>query len=325
MIHKNPDYSDDFHFLNERQRDNTFFLGGSKAPTAQKVTQEVDPTVKPFLERALEESQAIFETGGPDIFPDRLSVSPAPETLEGLEAASQLARGGAPLTEAAQQELLATIQGERLQENPALQGAISAATRGIGTQFAEQTLPAIQAGFSRAGRFGSGAQQEAVARAVAAQQAEVGDVASELAFRGFESERGRQFGAIGAAPQLEAAGGITAQRLATAGGARESLQQIELEEALQRFQFEQNRPSIALDDFISRIGGVGPLLGSTQSTVGGGRGIGAGNKVLGGLGGAATGLGLAGSLGSLGILGAAATGPVGIGLALAGALAGASQ
>ena len=112
--------------------------------------------------------------------------------------------GGATSTS---QDLLGqTIQGDFLQDNPFLQSQIEIAQR-TSLQGLEELLTRVLPGrFTQAGQFtqpeGTSAFDRAAAIATRGVAQANADIAGQLAFQGFESERGRQQEAAIALPQV---------------------------------------------------------------------------------------------------------------------------
>jgi hypothetical protein len=106
------------------------------------------------------------------------------------------------------------------------------------------------------GRYGSAAQgqqtgqaQDIFARALAEQ-------GGQLAYQSAEAERARQMAAVGAAPQMAAQDYADIQRLLSVGGAREAQSAAELQDAMNRFNFQQNLPQAKLSQFANLFSSV---------------------------------------------------------------------
>jgi hypothetical protein len=67
----------------------------------------------------------------------------------------------------------------------------------------------------------------------------------------YEAERARQQAAIGAAPGLAAQDYTDIAQLAQVGQAAEGYQQAALQDAIQRFNYQQQAPYAALQSFLS--------------------------------------------------------------------------
>lgn len=229
-----------------------------------------------------------------------------------------LAGGGAP--NAAAQFLLPTAQGQFLdfQNNPFFQNGVSAINDSVGSVF------------ERAGRTGSGANQASLARGV-----------GEFGANVFQNERANQLGAANslagifnqdvqnsfgaanllgqnAATQLDASrlaptlanqDFIDLQNLLNVGSARQNQEQINIQDALARFNFPFDNAIQAQNQLNTSAALLGPLLGGTRmsdSTQTQSSGI--GSQILGGLLTAGSLLGTGGLGGIFGAAGGAAGG-----------------
>jgi hypothetical protein len=167
--------------------------------------------------------------------------------------AQDRAMQGSPLTGAAQAETLATIQGKGV--NPFLAGALEQTNRLAGEDYL-RNIQKLQSGAASAGRYGSAAQgqltgqaQDVFARALAEQ-------GGQLAYNSAEAERARQMAAVGAAPQMAQADYADIQRLLSVGGAKEAQSSAELQDAMNRFNFQQNLPQAKLSQFANLFSSV---------------------------------------------------------------------
>tara|TARA_B100000212_G_C27320993_1_gene510125 strand:- start:742 stop:1203 length:462 start_codon:yes stop_codon:yes gene_type:complete len=92
----------------------------------------------------------------------------------------------------------------------------------------------VQSQFAKAGRYGSGANQQALASALAPAALQA------------------QQAAISQAPSIQNA---DLKQLAAVGDAREAMAQAELADQVARFNFEQNRDQQKLKDYMALVGG----------------------------------------------------------------------
>ena len=169
-----------------------------------------------------------------------------------------------------QAEIAKTAAGGYLDPttNPYLQQAYQRAAGDVTSSLASQ--------FAKAGRYGSGAMTETMGRSL-------GDIASQIYGGAYQQERARQLQAAGLAPSVaqavtglvsdpyqqerqrqlqtaQLAPGLSEQdyadisRLAQVGQTREGLQEAVLSDAMQRFQFEQQKPYTKLREYLASIG-----------------------------------------------------------------------
>lgn len=252
----------------------------SALPAGTNTMSRIDPALQPYLQMGLQRAQQLFLTGQqPQLFPGQMYVSPSEQTLAALSQQESIARGAQPALEQAQQAYQAslgqigqTAAGGFLQGSPMQQRAIEAATRPITQQFESQVLPGISSGFSRAGRYGSGAMQRAQAAATEAYGRALGDVGANIAYQDYTRERGLQQQAqlaqsalAQAAPSFFQASFLPAQALGQVGAAREAIAAQPLQEQIQRFQYGQQLPYQQLQGFLSSV--YGTPMGQSQAVV----------------------------------------------------------
>lgn len=204
--------------------------------------------------------------------------TPAMQYAEGLA-------GGVDLSEPMNM-MRQTAQGSFLGGSPGLEAAIERATR--------PAQSAAMSSLASRGRLGSGLGSQAVAQAV-------GDVAANISYQDYSRERqnqlaaqqnlsdlmraqygsalqgagflgdvyqqdyARRAGAAAAAPDLAALDYSDISRLAGVGQTREQQAQRGIEDAMARYQYEQNAPMTQLQNYQNLIAGF--PMGSTQTTL----------------------------------------------------------
>lgn len=252
----------------------------------------IDPRLVPFVEQGLGAAQNLFQTGQlqyrdpqtgemragyvPQYFGGQTFVGPSQYTQQAMELAAQRAQAGSPLVSQAQQSVqqlaagggpgAATAAGAYLGMNPFLQGTFEAAARPITSQF-QQQIQNIESQASRAGRYGSGAMGQLQSGAAESLAANLAGLGERLGFAGYQQERGLQEQALARqqaamlsaaqlAPGLAEQDYLGAQRLLQAGQLGEQYQQQELQDAINRFNFQQQAPFQALQQYLSYLGGV---------------------------------------------------------------------
>lgn len=287
----------------------------------------IDPTLRPYLELGLRRGeQLFFGDRQPTLYPGQMYVSPSQQTLQALQQQEQLSSQASPFLQQAGQSYLGAMgnlgqigSGAFLGGSPFRDAQIEAATRPIMQQFEQSTLPGLQSAFSKAGRYGSGAQAQAIGQATEATGRAIGDVSSQIAAADYARERqlmqqalGQQIGASQLGSQFFASQFLPSEQLAKVGMAREQIQSMPLQEAMTRYQFEQQLPYQQYQAFLSGVYGT-PMAGSQYASVpqvqrnvgagvlgGASLGAGIGQMIGGGFGGlssTAIGAGLGGLLG----------------------------
>ena len=133
----------------------------SKGSNPQNITTTVanEPSefVRPYLTEAVGQAQDLFQSTTPNYFPSQTYADFAPETTAALNLASARALNN-PLLGSSQTEINKILQGDYLTptSNPYLQDLYN--------QMAKNVTSGVQSQFTKAGRLGSAANQEVLAR-----------------------------------------------------------------------------------------------------------------------------------------------------------------
>jgi hypothetical protein len=235
-------------------------LFGQRERVQTNVTQ-LDPTLRPYVGYGLEEAKRLYQGFTPQYFPGQTYVGPSESTQAALLAQRNRAVQGSALNPAAQQQQLATIRGQYLGGNPFFEGAFQPAAMAATTQF-NRSIQDINSQSSRAGRYGSGAMGQLQGAAATTLANALTGTAGQLAYQNYATERARQEAAAMGAPGLAAADYSDIAQLAAAGQAQEAYQGQALQDAINRFNFQQNLPQQQLSNFLSAA------YGSPFNTVG---------------------------------------------------------
>jgi hypothetical protein len=212
----------------------------------------------------------INQAGQPSVTGDASGY--AANTLQGNTDnpyASMLNQGESGLT--------ATSQGAYLNSNPYLDQTFDSAAGKLGEQFSDTVMPNIGAQFGMSGGAGSALHQELAAKAGGQFTDSLSSLASDIYGGNYQQERARQdaasgnlmgtgaglygtgvqerMGAAGLAPTLDQAGYLPSQMMQDAGKKQEGYEGAELEDQINRFNFEQNAPLANLQDYMSMISG----------------------------------------------------------------------
>lgn len=207
--------------------------------------------------------------------------------------------------------------------NPYFNAAVQSAIRPVTQNFQEQVLPGINQGAQEAGQFGGSRQGIAQGLAARGYTDTIGDIATNMGnsayAQGLQAQQaagqlglgfaGQGLGALSSAGQLGSSlygTGLTgqgqsqalagsAQAALGAGGAlvnqigqqRTDMTQAQLNDQVNRWNYQQNLPYTMISDYLSMLNGA--QGGSTVAQQSGGS---SGNRMTGALGGAATGAAL---------------------------------
>jgi hypothetical protein len=246
------------------------FKGGGGGGGSSQTQNQLDPTVRPFVEYGLQEAKDLYQTTSPEYYAGQTYISPSAQTTSALNLAQQRALAGNPLLPAAQQQQQDVISGQYLNANPYFNQAIAGAGQAA-TQTYYDALNAATSGASRAGRYGSNVMQEQQNRAANTFANTLANKYGELAYGNYAAERARQEAAAAQAPTLAAADYADIQQLANVGKMGEQYQQTALQADIDRFNFEQNKPYQKLSAYLGAAYGAPTGTVSTTQSSGGGK------------------------------------------------------
>jgi hypothetical protein len=245
--------------------------GGSKGGGGTSETKnQLDPTIRPFVEYGLQEAKSLYQTDTPQYYGGQTFISPSAQTQQALEAAQNRALAGSPLLPAAQQQQQDVISGAYLQNNPYFNQALAGAAQGA-TQNYNDAIMAAQSNLSQAGRYGSNVGADIQNRAATTLANTLANKYGELAYSNFANERARQDAAAMNAPALAQADYSDIQQLMNVGKTAEDYQKTALQADIDRFNFEQNKPYQKLSAYLGAAYGAptGSVSTTTQSGGGG--------------------------------------------------------
>ena len=246
--------------------------GNSGGGTTQVTTNNSAPWAgsQPFLLDLMNKARQTFEGGtGQNYFPGSTVVPFSNQTNQALQMRENRANAGSPVTNAAQTLATQTLGGNFLDpaNNPAFR------------RMAEDITNRTNAQFSLAGRTGSPAHAESIARGITQGGAGL-----------YDAERARMMQALGMAGEVGALDLQNIDLMGQAGAQREALAAQQLQDLITRYGFTQTAPWDALRNYSGIVSGFGGLGGTGQTTQ---TGPGA-NRGLTALSGAASGAALGG-------------------------------
>ena len=244
--------------------------GGGGGKSTQTTQQQLDPTVRPFVEYGLQEAKGLYQTPGPAYYPYQTYVSPSAQTQQALQAAQNRATAGSPLVPAAQQQLQNTIQGQFLGNNPFLNQAMSGAASAA-TQAYQDAIQGTRSGAAKAGRYGSTAMFDQQSRAQQNLANALSQEAGRLMYQNYAAERGAQQAAIQQAPQMAASDYFDISQLQQVGKTAEDYQQAALDADIARYEYGANLPYTKLQSYLSAAYGAPMGQVTTASSSGGGK------------------------------------------------------
>lgn len=259
--------------------------GGGNTETVQKA----DPWSgqQPYLTDLFAQAQARQASGGAQYYPGSTIQQVDPRTTQGLDYATQLAQtqlpGQATQLQGAQTNLL---NAANINNNPNLQAAITAATEPTIRQFTDAggVLSQIRNQAVSDGSYGGTRQGVAEGIATDRLQQNVLNIGAQMSQAAYGQGLEAQARGIALSPNVSQATLQPATTLDAVGQESRSLQQQFIDDAIQRWNYQQQAPDANLARYQSLInGGFGGASTTEQS--GGGKS----SPVLTGLGGAAMG------------------------------------
>lgn len=236
---------------------------GKDNNTKTQTTTEPWSGVKPYLIGGYKDAKNLYEQGAPGYYPGQ-SVAPMSDyTKNALDATAQRAAYGSDVVRSAQNQLTNTINGDYLNSNPYLQGAINAAVQPITNAFNSEVMPGIDSNFSSAGRYGSGLQGEAYNDANAQLAQQIGNVSSQMAYQNYGDERQRQIQGMLFAPQMAQQDYNDLAMLGQAGQGYDQYNTNLINSDIEKWNYNQNKDWNYLNDYIGLLNGA---TGSSSMT-----------------------------------------------------------
>ena len=211
-------------------------MGGKSGGDTETTTRPF-PAQERALTRLFERSEDLYQLGPDQFFPGRTLAEESPDTV----AARDLARGAIGGQQQVADANLSALTG-MLDPTSA---AGRAATQPFIDKLQQQILPGIGSRAIQQGAFGGSRQRIQEQQAGTA----VADAATQAILR-------NQANAIKLTPSVQAGMLTPSRTLDALGRATQGRDQMEIADAMRRFQFEQQAPQTALDRLASRITGT---------------------------------------------------------------------
>lgn len=208
-------------------------LGGSEQTGVQTTTQLPPSYVLPQLAYGANEAQRLYSTGtGFGYYPENTVAGFSPEQQMAMNLQTNRALSGSPITREGQSLGLSTLRGDFLSgNNPYFKEAVL-----------DPITDQVQGTFSLAGRLGSGANQNALTRAL-----------STPLMQNYENERQRQNAMLANVPALANQDFTDYARLAAVGLDRQQQAQRQIEANKARFDALQAAPQQRLGTFLGNL------------------------------------------------------------------------
>ena len=241
--------------------------GGGGGKQSSTTSNQLDPTVQPYVAYGLEQAKNLYQSDTPQYYPSQTYVSPSAATTTALDEATARAQAGNPLVPAAQNQTLNTINGAYLNSNPYFNQALQGAAQGATTNYYD-AVNAANSNASQAGRYGSNAQGNLIGRADTALGNSLSNAYGNLAYQNYNTERSNQINAINSAPTMAAADYTDINKLLNVGQTQEQYAQNALQADINKWNFNQNLPYQKLSAYLGAAYGAptGTVTNSTSSS-----------------------------------------------------------
>ncbi len=219
-------------------------------------TSEQAPSAfaQPFLQYGMAEALRQYQEGAPQFYQGQTYAGYTPQQEQALKAQEARALAGSPLTQQAQSTL-----GSFLGSTGAGGQYVPPAQSGLLTGAIDRALAPVQqsveSALAQRGRTGSAAGARAMTEAM-------GNVAADVAYRDYATQRGLGLQAAQLAPSMAAQDYYDIGQLGQVGAQRQQQAQMGIDEAMQRYQYEQLTPQQQLQQYQNLIAGF-PMGGTT--------------------------------------------------------------
>jgi len=231
--------------------------GGSKKQTVTQTSQEA-PWIgqQPYLTRGFGEAERLLNQGPMQYYPGQTYAPFTPAQTTGqnmaLQFANQLPGQIAPVT-GAQRFLMGDVL--RPESNPYLQQYASAAIRPIQETYSDVVMPSITR--EAVGTGGFGGDRQGIAEGLASRELlrKTGDVTAGIYSQAYGQGLDAMTRGLALAPQTLSLGAVPADIYRSIGGEQQAQQQRAYDEALSRWNFNQQAPWDALSQYMAAVRG----------------------------------------------------------------------
>jgi hypothetical protein len=270
------------------------------------VTQKTEPWSgqKPFLEYGFNQAQNLYNSGGPQFYPNATYTPFSGQTEQAMGRMENRSLGSAP-EQGLNSYLTNSLNGQYLNSNPYLDAMYGTASKRMTDSFNESVLPGLNATFGMSGGTGGSAHGLSAGRAAGELGDSLAGLSANIYGGNYQAERDRMQNAAGMVPMSSALDWQNIAGLGQVGQKVEGKAGEVLGDSMNRFNYYQNLPEQNLARYIAAIQGN---YGGTTEQKGAG-GISGGGAIGGGLAGAQLGSMLGGPFGT--ILGALGGGVLG--------------
>jgi len=223
-------------------------MGTETVEGGTQVTRSEPPAYQlPYLTEGLEYARGLFAEGPPEQYQGNTVVPFASQTEDALAMQEARARGGSPVTRAAQGYVTDSLSGAHIGGNPWLDATFDRAAR--------QSRGVLESEFARAGRD--------IGAAAPARADMLTDLATTIYGGAYDADRNRQQQSLAFASPLAEQDYRDIAALRGVGGEVEAQTGQIIDDAVRRHDYEQQVPGQWLDQYLGRVSGN---MGQTSTT-----------------------------------------------------------
>ena len=224
--------------------------------TTTTSTQAPSAFAQPYLQYGMAEAERMYLEGAPEFYKTQTYAGFTPQQEKALKAQETRALAGSPLTQQAQSTLgsfLGSTNAEGQYVPPAQSGLLTGAIN----RALDPVQQRMESALAQRGRTGSAAGTRAMTEAM-------GNVAADVAYRDYATQRQQAMQAAQLAPSMAAQDYYDIGQLGQVGAQRQQMDQMGINEAMQRYEYAQNVPQQRLQQYQNLITGF-PMGGTTTS------------------------------------------------------------
>jgi hypothetical protein len=233
--------------------------GGGQTSTSQSQPWKEQ---KPYLTYGFEQAQDQYKSNNPSYYQGS-TVSPlSATTQQAMQLQTNRALNGNAATNAGQNQLTKTINGDYLNSNPYLDANFKAGSDAISSAYGD-AIRGNTASFAGAGRTGSGMQAFYNNQQNDTLAKNLNNLYGQTYYNNYNTERGNQMNAINQAPQYAAQDYTNLDALSNVGAAQDANSQNVLNADIDRWNYNQNLDANKLQQYMGLVQGN---YGGTSST-----------------------------------------------------------
>lgn len=266
-------------------------MGGGEQAPVQKTTYELSPEQRQLMTLAMPGVRD-FAASVPQRYQGNQVAGFTPEQMQGQGQVLGAAPIQGDLARSAARANQFYTSGNiwEPENNPALAGAVNAATRPITEALTQSALPAIRNEAVTTGNFGGSRQGVAEGLATQGASRAIGDTSAKVVNAAYDTNVNAQLKAMGLLPTVQ--GAQSAEGLATSGvgDVRQAMNQAMINQDVGGFNYDQLAPFLQSKEIMSLLQG---LPGGTTTSTGN---VPKANPFTSALGGAAAGASLGSAL-----------------------------